>query len=88
MLTKVSNENRRLIYAGYPSEISLREGNNIDHIILSNPEKFYLLLSRDTPRTSFLRSRPISSQGFGQSVMFVSGSEIENVHFEGFYFGP
>lgn len=88
VLTKVSDTNRRLIYAGYPREISLKEGNNIDHIVLQNPEKFYLLLSRDNPRTSFLRSRPISSQGFSQSFMFVSGSEIENVHFEGFYFAP
>lgn len=85
VLTKVTHENRRLVYAGYPTEICLREGSNIDHIILANPEKFYLRLNRDYPRTSFQKSRPISSH-VGESYIFVSGSEIENVHFEAFYF--
>ena len=86
VLTKVSHENRRLVYAGYPTEISLREGSNIDHIILKDPDKFYLRLNRDMPKTNFEKARPISSLGRSQSTMYISGSEIENVHFEAFYF--
>lgn len=87
VLSKVSDGNKRLVYAGFPSEISLREGNNIDHIILQNPEKFFMSLSpRDAPKTSFQRARPISTIGYSRNYMYISGSEIENVHFEGFYF--
>lgn len=86
VLTKISHENRRLMYAGYPSEISLREGNNIDHIIIENPEKFYLKLNREYPASSFSKARRLSVHGFGESYIYVSGTEIENVHFEGFYF--
>lgn len=86
VLTKIGHENRRLMYAGFPTEISLREGNNIDHIIIQNPEKFYLKLNRQSPSTNFLTAKPISNHQFSESVIFVSGTEIENVHFEGFYF--
>ncbi len=86
VLTKVSHENRRVIYAGFPTEISLREGNNIDHMVIANPEKFYLRLNRDTPKTSFDKARRMSAHEFSQGYMYVSGSEIENVNFDGFYF--
>lgn len=86
VLTKVTHENRRLIYAGYPTEISLREGNNIDHIIIENPEKFYLKLNVQKPTSSFLQARPISTHDYSQSYIYISGTEIENVHFEGFTF--
>lgn len=86
VLTKISHENRRLIYAGYPSEISLGEGNNIDHIIINNPEKFYLRLGRTHPSSSFKNSRSISTLTYSQSYIYISASQIENVHFEGFYF--
>lgn len=88
VLTKVTVENRRLMYAGYPKEVSLRDGSNIDHIILESPVKFYLRLNKDFPTTSFGKARAISNVqgGFGQNVMYISGPEIENAHFEAFYF--
>lgn len=87
VLTKIVHENRRLMYAGYPKEVSLRDGSNIDHIIIDNPAKFYIRINRDRPTTTFVKSKPISNVGvFGESIMYISGPEIENVHFEAFYF--
>lgn len=86
VLTKISNGDKRIMYCGFPEEICLREGNNIDHIILSDPEKFYMTFGDPLPSTNFGSARRISTQELSRGQMFVSGSEIENVHFESFYF--
>lgn len=86
VLTKIIHEKKRMMYAGFPEEISLREGNNIDHIIIRNPEKFYLRLNERWPSSTFTNSRPISTQTYSKNLLYISGAEIENVHFEGFYF--
>lgn len=86
VLTKVGHDKQRLMYCGYPEEICLREGNNIDHIILSDPEKFYMVFDDPVPTTTFGEARRVSRQEQSRGQMFVSGSEIENVHFESFYY--
>ncbi len=86
VLTKINHDRKRLMYAGFPEEISLREGNNIDHIVISNPEKFYIKLNDRQPITTINSSRSISSSELSTNIMYINGAEIENVHFEGFYF--
>lgn len=86
VLTKVINNNQRLMYAGLPKEISLGDGNNIDHLILEDQVKFYLRLNKEIPTTTFGKARPMSTQAFSQGHIFVHSSEIENIHFEAFYF--
>ncbi|TPM00993.1 hypothetical protein [Mesorhizobium sp. B2-3-10] len=86
VLTKVINGNQRLMYAGLPKEISLGDGNNIDHLILEDPVKFYLRLNKEIPTTTFGKARPMSTQAFSQGHIFLRSSEIENIHFEAFYF--
>jgi hypothetical protein len=86
VLTKIEDDHRRVMYQGLPREICLGEGNNIDHIVLMNPEKFYLKFDVDAPTTTRGKARPISSYAEGNGFLYISGGEIENVHFEGFYF--
>lgn len=86
VLTKVVDGNQRLMYAELPKEISLGDGNNIDHLILEDPVKFYLRLNKQFPTTTFDKARPMSTQAFSQGHIFVRSSEIENIHFEAFYF--
>jgi hypothetical protein len=85
VLTKIQYQNRRMIYAGYPIEVNLKDGSNIDHIVLENPEKFYLRLNTSQPISSYDNARTISTLG-AMSLMYISGRDIENVHFEGWAF--
>ncbi len=74
-----------MMYAGFPEEISLKGTNTIDHIVIKDPEKFYLKIDKTAPLSTFENARRIS-RSFSNSLLYISGDEIENVHFEGFYF--
>ncbi|EFO34311.1 conserved hypothetical protein [Roseibium sp. TrichSKD4] len=84
VLTKIADGNKRLMYAGYPAEVSLKDASTIDHIVLADPIKFYLKLGRDLPISSLPIAREVSSSA-SISHLYIAGSDIENVHFEGFY---
>jgi hypothetical protein len=86
ILTRVTHQHKRLVYAGLPKEIGLREGSKIDYIVLQQPQKFYLQLSGRVPVTSINHARPIGSSGSRSNMLFIAGSEIENVNFESWAF--
>ena len=85
VLTKICNSTDRLIYAGYAVEVALKDGSNIDHIVLENPEKFYFRMNKISPRTTFNKAIPVNGGGGYGGLLYVSGDEIENVHFDHFY---
>jgi len=82
VLTNISYENRRVIYAGYAAEIGLKDGSKIDYMVLNFPHKFYLRLNQRLPTTSFEKSTPVSRDPTVPGSLFISGDEIENVHIE------
>lgn len=84
VLTKVTHENKRLMYAGIPAEIGLGDGAKIAYIVLEDPAKFYLLLDDDQPRTTFHNLRPIGEQSI--SSIFISAEDTENIHLESWSF--
>ncbi|MET1414213.1 hypothetical protein ABVF61_18210 [Roseibium sp. HPY-6] len=84
VLTKIADGNKRIMYAGYPEEVSLKGASTIDHIVIREPIKFYLRLGRDRPLSTLATSQPVST-ATSSSYIYLSGDEIENVHFEGFY---
>lgn len=84
VLTKIADGNKRIMYAGYPEEVSLKGASTIDHIVIREPIKFYLRLGRDRPLSTLATSQPVST-ATSSSYIYLSGNEIENVHFEGFY---
>lgn len=85
VLTKIINSKDRLIYAGYAIEVALTDGSNIDHIVLENPEKFYFRMDDDLPRTTFDKAIPVNGGEQYGGLLYISGDEIENVHFDHFY---
>lgn len=84
VLTKISHEKNRIMYGGYAIEIALKDGSNIDHIVLEDPDKFYFRMNQRMPVTTFSQSRRIS-HSLSSGVLYISGDEIENVHFDQFY---
>lgn len=83
IVTKICYNSKRLVYFGAISEISLRDGNHIDHLVLNESSKFYLKLNESTPKTTFYNSSTFGSSSGG--LLYVSGSEIENVFFDPYY---
>lgn len=86
VLTKITHERKRVAYAGFTNELSLKEGNNIDHIVIEGPAKFYLKLNEKWPKSTIENAREISLDPETIGLMYISGTEIENVHFEGWDF--
>jgi hypothetical protein len=76
VLSRVSHENRQVIYMGVPSEISFKDGSNVDHIVIEDPAKFYLRKNRQNLSTSFDDIEPLSGQAAAQSYLYISGTEI------------
>lgn len=84
VVTKIQYQSKNLAYAGWPQEISLREGNNIDHVVLRNPEKFFVKLNEAVPITSYNKARPLSSMSTGDTYLYLDKTDFHNVHFEAY----
>jgi len=78
VLTKIRKGDQLVMYSGFPIEVNLVDGSRIDHIIIKNPEKFYLCLGDEVPKTTRGNSRKMSGS---DALLYISGDEIENVHF-------
>ena len=85
VLTKIQDGKNRVIYMGYLEEIALKDGSNIDHIVLADPIKFYFRMNQRMPVTTYNNARNVSSYSSQNNAMYISGLEIENVHFDQFY---
>jgi len=85
VLTKMCNGKDRLVYMGFIAEVALKDGSKIDHIVLSAPEKFYFRMNQRMPVTTYKNARSVSSFPYSPSLMYISGEEIENVHFDQYY---
>lgn len=83
VLTKIQHENRRVMYQGIVREISLGDGNNISHIVLEYPEKYYFEMEERIPSTTKIEAKEISST---LGLLFIDGEEVENIHFQSFNF--
>lgn len=86
VLTKINHEERHVAYAGFAIEISLKDGSNIDHVVLQDPEKFFIKMIGNWPKTTFNHSRMIASEYSSTGLMYISGEDIQNVHFESWPF--
>lgn len=86
ILTKICHENKRIVYSGFVAEVALRDGSNIDHIVLQNSEKFYFKINQRSVETTFFKSQSLSrdTNSYG-GLLYVSGDEIENIHFDQYY---
>jgi hypothetical protein len=85
VLSKTGYENRQIVYMGKPSEVSFRDGSNIDHIVIKDPAKFYFRKNRKKVFTSLSDAELLANPGGVESFLYISGNEIDNVHFEGWY---
>lgn len=86
VVTKITHDQKIIMYAGYATEIGLKDGSNIDHIVIEDPEKFYLTLNDKNPKTNYNNPRSLSSDESMSGIMYISGDEIQNVYFESWYF--
>lgn len=88
VLTKISDcTNRRLMYQGYPVEVVLDGSGGIEHLVLEDPDKFYMCFddNQNAPETTGDNSKNVSSE-YTQGLLYIAASEIENVHFERWLF--
>lgn len=85
-LSKITYEDKQVLYAGVPVEIGLKEGSKIDYIVLEAPAKFYLRFEKKQPQSTFSNARELSPGPNARGFLYISGEDIENVHFEGWYF--
>lgn len=86
VLTKISNGHKHIMYSGFVAEVAFKDGSDIDHIVLRFSEKFYFKMNPKYPGTTFLKSRPVSDNPLSSGLMYISGAEIENVHFDHYHF--
>lgn len=87
VLTKVQEKNRRVMYQGFPVEVILKNGSNIDHIVIKNPEKFYMKINSQGNAPTTTRESSVSiGDGVLNGLIYISGNDIENVYFESWYF--
>lgn len=86
VVTKTCHEGGLVVYMGNPAEIGLKDGSNIDHIVIRNPQKFFMDLTRDVPITNADAMRPVGSTKSAPGLLYLSGNDIDDVHFQSYSF--